>query len=179
MFGTASFRRAATWPNASVRCKDGHAGILPLTHQHWASLCEVTGIADVLDEPGGRELSYRQQHGAELWKRVREWYELRTREQVYFAGQAVRVPSGPVDSVSQRLSDAQLEARGFFERAVVDGVMLRVPRVPYRIAGAPTLPRGAASRSSARASPPATPAPLPSRTPSRRRCRWKACASST
>ena len=145
MFGTASFRRAATWPNASVRCKDGHAGILPLTHQHWASLCEVTGIADVLDEPGGRELSYRQQHGAELWKRVREWYELRTREQVYFAGQAVRVPSGPVDSVSQRLGDAQLEARGFFERAVVDGVMLRVPRVPYRIAGAPTLPRGPAT----------------------------------
>ena len=144
MFGTTGFRRAATWPNASVRCKDGHAGILPLTHQHWASLCEVTGIADVLDEPGGRELSYRQEHGAELWERVHEWYELRTREQVYFAGQAVRVPSGPADSVSQRLADAHLEARGFFERAVVDGVMLRVPRVPYRIAGAPTLPRGAA-----------------------------------
>ena len=144
MFGTTGFRRAATWPNASVRCKDGHAGILPLTHQHWASLCEVTGIADVLDEPGGRELSYRQEHGAELWERVHEWYELRTREQVYFAGQAVRVPSGPADSVSQRLADAHLEARGFFERAVVDGVMLRVPRVSYRIAGAPTLPRGAA-----------------------------------
>ena len=145
MFGTTGFRRTASWPNASVRCKDGHAGILPLTHQHWASLCELTGLADVLDEPGGRELSYRQEHGAELWERVHEWYELRTREQVYFAGQAVRVPSGPVDSVSQRLGDEQLEARGFFERAVVDGVMLRVPRVPYRIAGAPTLPRGAAT----------------------------------
>ena len=150
MFGTTGFRRTASWPNASVRCKDGHAGILPLTHQHWASLCELTGLADVLDEPGGRELSYRQEHGAELWERVHEWYELRTREQVYFAGQAVRVPSGPVDSISQRLGDEQLEARGFFERAVVDGVMLRVPRVPYRIAGAPTLPRGAATGGAAR-----------------------------
>lgn len=144
MSGAIGFRRAASWPNASVRCKDGHVGILPLTHQHWASLCELTGIADVLDEPGGRELAYRQQHGAALWERVRGWYEARTREQVYLAGQSVRVPSGPCDSVSQRLADAQLEARGFFERAVVDGVMLRVPRVPYRIAGAPTLPRGAA-----------------------------------
>ncbi len=144
MFGNSGFRRAASWPNASVRCKDGHVGILPLTHQHWASLCELTGIADVLDEPDGRELAYRQQHGAELWERVRGWYEARTREQVYMAGQSVRVPSGPCDSVSQRLTDEHLAARGFFERAVVDGVTLQAPRVPYRIAGAPPLPRGAA-----------------------------------
>ncbi len=146
MFGVSSFRRAASWPNSPVACKDGKAGTLPLTHQHWASLCELTGIADVLDEPGGRELAYRQEHGAELWERVRDWYATRTREQIYWAGQAMRVPSGPVDTVSQRLSDEQLAVRGFFEQAVVDGVMLKVPRVPYLIEGAPTLPRGTAQQ---------------------------------
>ena len=141
MLGNPSARRGAGWPASAVRCKDGHAGILLLTHQHWTSMCELLGIGDVLDEPGGRDLGYRQEHAAELWGRVQPWYEARTREEVYAAGQALRIPSGPVDTVAQRLEDPQLAARGFFVPARVDGEEVRVPRVPYLLRDAAPVPR--------------------------------------
>ena len=87
-------------------------------------------------------LRYRQEHGAELWERVRPWYESRTREEITRAGQSVRIPAGPMDTTSQRLDDPQLVARGFFSSATVDGVALRVPRVPYRLRAAAPLMRG-------------------------------------
>ena len=157
MTGATGFRREAAWPAFPVRCRDGWAGILPLTQRHWTALCELTGIADVLDEPGGRDLAYRQRHGAALWERVRGWYAERTREQVTAEGQAARVPAGPAHTIAERLDDPQLRARGFFETARVDGAELRVPRVPWRIAGAPPARRGPPAEAERAAWPAADP----------------------
>ncbi|HJM76696.1 MAG TPA: CoA transferase [Dehalococcoidia bacterium] len=135
MNGRPIGRAKSQWPSAVVRCKDGWVGTPPLTAEHWEMLATMTGAADILELPGGREPAYRAQHGDEIYERVRPWFDERTRQEVYTEAQAWRIPAAPVDTVEQRLDDPQLNARGFFLQKEIDGREVKTPRVPYLIDG--------------------------------------------
>jgi crotonobetainyl-CoA:carnitine CoA-transferase CaiB-like acyl-CoA transferase len=142
--GQEAQRRPATWPSTVEQCKDGWAGISPLTAQHWELLCRMLGLDDVLADPAWLDPRYRLEHGNELLDRVRPWYEARTRQEIYTEAQQWRLPAGPVDTVDQRLDDPQLHARGFFVDQEIDGRRVRVPRVPYLLSDAQPVERAAA-----------------------------------
>ena len=142
MHGRPIARAKSSWPSAVVRCKDGWVGTPPLTAAHWEMLLTMTGAADILELPGGREPSYRAQHGDEIFERVRSWFECRTRQEVYTEAQAWRIPAAPVDTVEQRLEDPQLNARHFFLDQEIDGRRVKTPRVPYLIDGLTPVERG-------------------------------------
>ncbi|MDP6605281.1 MAG: CoA transferase, partial [Dehalococcoidia bacterium] len=141
MNGRPIGRAKSQWPSAVVRCKDGWVGTPPLTAEHWEMLITMTGAADILDLPGGREPAYRAQHGDEIYERVRSWFDERTRQEVYTEAQAWRIPAAPVDTVEQRLEDPQLNARGFFLQPEVDGRRVKTPRVPYLLDGVAPVER--------------------------------------
>jgi crotonobetainyl-CoA:carnitine CoA-transferase CaiB-like acyl-CoA transferase len=142
MQGITQGRAGVKWPNTVGECKDGYVGVSPLTAAHWEMLCQMMGIADVLDEPGGREPAYRASHSEELYARVRPWLSEHTRDEVVTLAQSWRLPSASVQNVAQRLECPQLEARGFWREAKVEGRTVKVPRVPYSIEGAPPAVRG-------------------------------------
>jgi crotonobetainyl-CoA:carnitine CoA-transferase CaiB-like acyl-CoA transferase len=135
-------RRGNTWPMGVMECADGYIGCPPLTNAHWELLCQMMGIEDVLENPHGRDIGWRMQHGAELHERVRPWLEARTRSEVVELAQAFRLPAAPVQTIADRLACPQLEARGFWRTAEIAGGEVRVPRVAYSIGGVEPVERG-------------------------------------
>lgn len=133
MTGRAPRRSRPQWPQRVMECKDGYVGCSPLTATHWEMLCHMMGIADVLDLPGGREQTYRMEHGDELYERVKPWLRERTRREIVEMAQTWRLPSASVDTVTDRLACPHLNARGFFVQAQVDGKQVKVPRPAFLI----------------------------------------------
>jgi len=142
MTGARSERIGDLWPLGVMKCADGYVGVPPLTATHWEQLCHMMGIADVLDLPEGRSPSYRARHGPELYERVRPWLEARTRNEVFEEAQAWRLPSAQVQTLVERLTCPQLEARGFWRSTQIHGTTVKAPRVPYSIEGAAPVARG-------------------------------------
>jgi len=138
-------RRGTSWPMGALRCEDGFACVPPLTPAHWDLMCQLMGIADVLDHPQGRDIVWRMQHEKELRARVEPWFASRTREQVMSEAQAFRIPASPVHTVADRLRDAQLAARGFWVDADVSGRTVKTPRVAPQIEGIAPVTRAAAA----------------------------------
>jgi crotonobetainyl-CoA:carnitine CoA-transferase CaiB-like acyl-CoA transferase len=147
-------RRGNSWPMGAVECADGWACVPPLTPTHWDLLCQLMGIADVLDLPQGRDIMWRMQHEKELRARVQPWYSDRTRAQVMAEAQAFRIPASPIQTVADRLNCPQLDARGFFVPAEIEGRVVKTPRVAYRIEGEEPAVRGPVKE--LREAPPAT-----------------------
>jgi crotonobetainyl-CoA:carnitine CoA-transferase CaiB-like acyl-CoA transferase len=131
--GFAPSRRLPRWPQALVPCADGYVACSPLTATHWEMLCRLLGLDDVLELPGGREPRYWQEHGEELYQRVKDWYLQRTRQEIVQQCQLWRLPAAGAQNVAERLQCPQLQARGFFVEAEVDGARVRVPRPPLLI----------------------------------------------
>ena len=128
-------RRGSPWPMGVVECADGMVGCPPLTAAHWELLCQMMGIADVLEHPQGRDIAWRQEHAEELRERVRPWLEERTRAEIVELAQSYRLPAAAVQTISDRLACPQLEARKYWSVADIDGKAVKVPRVPYLIKG--------------------------------------------
>ncbi len=142
MLGALSERIGDLWPLGVMKCADGYAGVPPLTATHWELLCQLMGIADVLDLPEGRSPLYRARHSRELYERVKPWLDARTRAQVFEEAQAWRLPAAPVQTIADRLACPQLAARGFWQETEIDGTAVKTPRVSYSIAGVDPATRG-------------------------------------
>jgi crotonobetainyl-CoA:carnitine CoA-transferase CaiB-like acyl-CoA transferase len=142
MSGLLSERIGNLWPLGVMECADGYVGVPPLTATHWELLCQLMEIEDVLALPEGRSPAYRMRHSRELYERVKPWLSERTRAQVFEEAQAWRLPSAQVQTIADRLACPQLAARGFWQESEIDGVAVKVPRVPYSITGVAPVTRG-------------------------------------
>lgn len=141
MAGIAHSRRGNTWPMGVSECKDGWVGCPPLTPTHWEMVCHLMGIADVLDLPEGRDISWRMEHERDLYERVRPWLMSRTRREIQEQAQAYRLPAAPVQTIAGRLECPQLEARGFWTPAEIDGKTVKTPRVTCSVRGVTPVER--------------------------------------
>lgn len=121
-------------PAQPVRCKDGWVIVSPLTPGQRAAQAKMFSAAGAgaAGGPGQGEQS----------DSLREWYESRTREEIYTEAQQWTIPAAPIHTVAERLEDAQLNARGFFRSVEVDGKQVKVPRVPYLLRDASPVERG-------------------------------------
>ncbi|MCH7699371.1 MAG: CoA transferase [Chloroflexi bacterium] len=154
MVGIEHGRRGNTWPMGVMECKDGFIGCPPLTPGHWDLICQLMGIADVLELPDGRDIMYRMTHGEELYERVKPWLNARTRDQIIDEAQAFRLPAAPVQTIADRLACPQLKARDFWRTAEIDGTTVKVPRVTYFINGLEPADRLAGPPNETEPSPP-------------------------
>ncbi|MEX2080535.1 MAG: CoA transferase [Dehalococcoidia bacterium] len=148
MNGTELGRRGNFFPMGVMECKDGFVGCAPLTETHWETMCHWMGVSDVLDLPGARDPNYRVEHGPELYERVKPFLNKHTRMEIVETAQEWRLPSAPVETVEERLADAHLAARGFWQEVEVGGKMVRAPRVTNSIAGATPAASSRAKQSS-------------------------------
>lgn len=142
MVGIEHTRRGNAWPMGVSECKDGWVGVPPLTPTHWDLLCHLMEMADVLEHPQGRDITWRMQHADELHARVRPWLMARTRREIQQQAQAYRLPAAPVQSISERLECPQLAARGFWRTVEIDGKEVKVPRVTCSVKGVSSVERG-------------------------------------
>lgn len=142
MLGFPYERRGNPWPMGPMDCADGYVGIPPLTPTHWEMMCQLLGIADILEDPQAYDYGWRTMHAEELKARVRPWLMERTRAEVFEQAQAFRLPAAPFQTAADRLECPQLAARGYWKQTEIDGKSVKVPRVTYRIGGIEPVERG-------------------------------------
>lgn len=142
MAGAETRRRRTPFPGAAVECADGYVGFTPLTTPQWEMVCQMLGFDDVLADPHGLEPAYREQHAEELHDRIRPYLMSHTKREVAAEAQVYRIPASPIETAAERLDCPQLEARGFWEEADIDGKTVRVPRVAYSVRGAEPVRHG-------------------------------------
>lgn len=135
MLGFEYERRGNPWPMGAMKCADGYVGIPPLTPTHWEMMCQMMGIGDIFQDPQAHDYMWRMAHETELHERVKPWLAERTRTEIFAQAQALRLPAAPFQTVADRLTCPQLEARHFWVRAEIDGRGVKVPRVSYSIKG--------------------------------------------
>ncbi len=123
----------------SIRCKDGYVQIL---WGRWDRLQEVMGGPEWMSDPRVSSPSARFYETEYLESMLEEWTLQYGKQEIFHRLQAAGVPCAPVNSGSDLLESAQLEARGFWhEVAVPKAGPIRLPGALASMSGTPWTQR--------------------------------------
>ncbi len=137
-----------TYPYTIYPCRDGHVAAICITDAQWESLCQMVGMPELLGDPRFTINRDRFQNADALGALLMPWFEQRTAQECFDAGQLWRIPFSKVNSMADLLAMEQLHSRGYFEsvKHPVAGEMrypgpaIRFTASPWRAASAaPTL----------------------------------------
>jgi crotonobetainyl-CoA:carnitine CoA-transferase CaiB-like acyl-CoA transferase len=122
-----------------LACKDGYVFVLTLEPHQWDGLVRAMGNPEWARADLFAGATWDRQVYMDLIHRMMaEWLESHTKEEIFRACQAQRVPTTPVLTVAEVAQSAHLEARGFF--AEIDSPhagRLRLPGAPYKFSATP------------------------------------------
>ncbi|MDT5009544.1 MAG: hypothetical protein QOH57_1161 [Mycobacterium sp.] len=121
-----------------VRAADGWIGINCLTGQHWLDVCAMLGLAEYADQQipimlGGPERG-------EFFDKAQPWLSEHTVDEIVELGQAMRIPTAPVNDGSTVMECPQYRDRRFFVQAGGGDWTFRRPDAPFRLSKSPALP---------------------------------------
>jgi crotonobetainyl-CoA:carnitine CoA-transferase CaiB-like acyl-CoA transferase len=127
-----------------VGAADGWIGINCLTGQHWLDVCAMLGLPDYADQQipimlGGPER-------AEFFEKSQPWLSAHTVEEIVELGQAMRIPTAPVNDGSTVMDCPQYRDRGYFADGGTGDWSFRRPGAPFRLSKTPALPARPAPR---------------------------------
>ncbi|WP_084399726.1 CaiB/BaiF CoA transferase family protein [Henriciella aquimarina] len=94
--------------------KDGYISIVPYTPQSWATVFEVIGDPDFLQQPGLTTLKDQFFNQHRLYRRLAEMTPTRPTAEWVERFRAARIPCMPVRDMADILEDPQLRRTGFF-----------------------------------------------------------------
>jgi crotonobetainyl-CoA:carnitine CoA-transferase CaiB-like acyl-CoA transferase len=111
--------------------RDGYIAISPREERQWQTWLGVMGEPAWGREPRFETKADRAEHFDELHALMSEWSSVRTRREVFEAGQGAHVPCFPLSTPADLLDDRQLQHRRFWRRlAPIDGP-ITVPGPPW------------------------------------------------
>ncbi|MEB3981240.1 CoA transferase [Mycobacterium sp. 663a-19] len=121
-----------------VRAADGWVGINCLTGQHWLDVCAMLG----LPEYGEHQIAIMMggPERAEFFAKAEPVLAGQTVAEIVELGQALRIPTAPVNDGATVLDCPQYAKRGFF----VEQAGFRRPGAPFRLGASVTAPRDSA-----------------------------------
>jgi crotonobetainyl-CoA:carnitine CoA-transferase CaiB-like acyl-CoA transferase len=132
---------------ALFQCADGRYVyyVLILTDTgSWKSLVRWLDEKDMaanLTDPEFEDISYRQQHFADIQTIIECFFLVQTAEEAYHAGQAHGLPIGILNAPEDLLKDEHLQARGFFvDVEQADGSTVKFPGAPYHFSSFSGVP---------------------------------------
>ena len=119
-------------PSATFRTSDGRYAHITASDQHWLPLCKALGI----DGSGLEQNETRVERRDEVMKAMTEKIGKLTRAQLIEKLDAADVPVGPVNDVSEILSDPHVRARRLVGSFDYPGVgEFRALALPYKFLG--------------------------------------------
>ncbi|WP_123024495.1 CaiB/BaiF CoA transferase family protein [Mycolicibacterium stellerae] len=127
-----------------VRAADGWVGVNCLTGQHWLDVCAMLGLPEYGEHQIAVMLGGPER--AEFYEKAQPWLLERTVDEIVELGQALRIPTTPVNDGATVLDCPQYRDRGFFTEAGGDDWSFRRPGAPFRLSKTPVLPVRAAPR---------------------------------
>jgi len=101
--------RMAPWN--SYRTSDGHVVICAGQNDHWVKVCGVIGREELVRDERFMTMESRLRNVVQVDEIVEGWTSLRTRDQVVQICQAVGVPCGPVNELTDLVNDPHLSER--------------------------------------------------------------------
>ena len=133
-------------PGAILPCRDGYIGVFAVTTSQWRSLCEWTGVPELI-EMADYGILDRAQHPDEIWAYLISWLLEHDQEELYHEAQRRRIPFGMPSSSQQLLASEHLNRRGYFVevdhpetgKLRYPGAQVRIGDLDYELQRAPLL----------------------------------------
>lgn len=123
-----------------IRAADGYVALV-FARRDWRRLAELIDHAALAD-PALEDAAIRESRRDDYMPHIEAWAASRTREEIYRAAQARRIPIGPVVEPGELLSDPHIQARGMISQlASGRGSGLTLPRIPAIWNDMPFQPR--------------------------------------
>src|SRR3984957_18990804 len=130
MTGRSARRKRQTDGNGATVCIlpacDGYVAISPREEKQWAAWLEAMGSPEWGREPRFATKADRVAHWDALHALMSEWSCARAKQWIADTAQAAHVPSFPLRELSEHLTSAQLQHRGFWR-----GETIRMPGAPF------------------------------------------------
>jgi CoA:oxalate CoA-transferase len=121
-----------------VRARDGDLLIAPVTPRNFAALCEVTGQAELADDPRFKTLPSRGANWTVMMQVIEKWTEQHSVAECIAMLDLAGVPCAEYRAPGAALDDPHLRARGVFG-TIADGAGEFVGvNAPWKMSGAET-----------------------------------------
>ena len=119
-------------------CKNGYVMIHALSNAFWPGLVKMMDNPEWTKEEWCKDYVKRSQNFEKVTEMITEWTRVHTTEEINQAAIATRIPSSPVRTVKDLLTDEQLTARDFFVE-IDHPVMgkLKCLGAPYKLSATP------------------------------------------
>lgn len=115
-------------PTNTYRCRDGRFVIIGGNGDSiYKRLMQAMGRPDLADDPRMANNAGRVAHEKELDEAIGAWTGALPAAEVLEVLDHAQVPSGPIYSVVDMLTDPHFNARGLFEEVEVNGAPLKIP----------------------------------------------------
>jgi crotonobetainyl-CoA:carnitine CoA-transferase CaiB-like acyl-CoA transferase len=121
-----------------VRTLDGDILIAPITPRNFSALCEVTGQAELKNDPRFSTVPARGANWTEMMQVIEQWTQRHTVEQCMAALEKAGVPSAVYRDPGAALSDPHLLQRGAFASIADKAGEFTGVNAPWKMSGADT-----------------------------------------
>jgi CoA:oxalate CoA-transferase len=124
-----------------VRAKDGDILIAPVTSRNFAALCEVTGQAELANDPRFSTIPARGSNWTSMMQVIEKWTAQRTVSECISALERAGVPCAEYRDPGAALTDTHLLQRGAFATIADSAGEFVGVNAPWKMSGAQTVMR--------------------------------------
>lgn len=122
-----------TYPLGIWPCKDGWLGVTCLTPEQWRAFCKLLELDDFADVPLFQRSSARLEAADILEPAILEALLKHSAEDLFYRGQAMRIPLARVPTMDELFSVDQYRERQAFNEYTFGDESFIGPSVPYRL----------------------------------------------
>jgi crotonobetainyl-CoA:carnitine CoA-transferase CaiB-like acyl-CoA transferase len=126
-----------TYPLGIWPCRDGWLGVTCLSPAQWQAFCCLLGLDDLADIPLFQSSSARLEAADVIEPRILDALSRESAEDLFYRGQAMRIPLARVPTMGELFSVDQFAERRAFCEFESDGEVFQAPSIPYRLTSTP------------------------------------------
>jgi crotonobetainyl-CoA:carnitine CoA-transferase CaiB-like acyl-CoA transferase len=127
-------------PTNTYRCKDGKDVIIGANGDSiFKRLTVAMGRPEMGDDPHYADNAGRVEHEPEIDAAIKAWMSSMTGDEALRVLEEADVPSGPIYSVADMMTDEHYIARGMFETVETNGAPLKIPAIIPKLSDTPGM----------------------------------------
>ncbi|NOR19415.1 MAG: CoA transferase [Xanthomonadales bacterium] len=127
-------------PTNTYRCKDGKDVIIGANGDSiFKRLTVAMGRPEMGDDPHYADNAGRVEHEPEIDAAIKAWMSSMTGDEALRVLEEAEVPSGPIYSVADMMTDEHYNARGLFETVETNGAPLKIPAIIPKLSDTPGM----------------------------------------